>query len=458
MDTKTKDPVTPKRHEIYLDRRYYNIPSGIENRQSVFLNRTPEYLVQEQGWFPYYFRHELEQQSDQQYEQLVKQWLLENKLPVDLFTIETREVYPLYKYNAYMQRWEGHGFSESRLEALTPPVEKTSLLGKVKSKIEHLLSNNETEAEPKGIYLSSYVIASEYKPTHITILHNPNMARHKAEPLYIQGIIQIGKTTYTDVSREYPLELMRFDWLPLIKQYFLDYEKLPYLIAKGVNDSLVKTVSHAFDNLDDLIEAAHEIAELGYLSTPDNRLQVLPDNSPFLAIRCNGASIYLDKHGDVKPYEIEKFNRIQNILAQGEILSSTDPVFDLVISSYKLAFKPLDQLHVIDNPEWRWVQKSLQKPHKTYWVLEAHYSGKVENQAMFWHTPRSDEAPESLAAYLSGMAYVASEKSPSQSCLEHIDQSGNGIQPEEIEVFKTNVENLVKHYLYVLKKHIEQNG
>lgn len=45
MDTKTKDPVTPKRHEIYLDRRYYNIPSAIENKQAVFLNRTPEYLV-----------------------------------------------------------------------------------------------------------------------------------------------------------------------------------------------------------------------------------------------------------------------------------------------------------------------------------------------------------------------------------------------------------------------------
>lgn len=52
MDTKTKDPVTPKRHEIYLDRRYYNIPSAIENKQAVFLDKTPEYLVQEQGWFP----------------------------------------------------------------------------------------------------------------------------------------------------------------------------------------------------------------------------------------------------------------------------------------------------------------------------------------------------------------------------------------------------------------------
>lgn len=49
-------------------------------------------------------------------------------------------------------------------------------------------------------------------------------------------------------------------------------------------------------------------------------------------------------------------------------------------------------------------------------------------------------------------------KSPSQSCLEYFEQSESGIKPEEIEVFKTDVEILVKHYLYVLKRHIQQNG
>lgn len=47
--------IPPKEQDIYWNPREHNIPTSIGGNYYVYMNKTPESLVKNEGWFPYYF-------------------------------------------------------------------------------------------------------------------------------------------------------------------------------------------------------------------------------------------------------------------------------------------------------------------------------------------------------------------------------------------------------------------
>lgn len=435
----------PRDHEIFYNPREYHISISVNDRYGVYMSKTPDHLVEKEGWFPYYF-------DTQMTDQEVLAWLRANNLPADVWHIERRVIYPLIRFSPMQNQWNLDGFTVYRLEEAK--LDKPKLLNTVKCKIKRMLN---PQLDTNSYYLTvTPNLACANEPRIITVLHSPTMIRQELEPKYIRGLIKIAKTTYPEIHRTGQYEIIRFDRLPLVNTYLEDHSQLPHIVTMGVNNEEPKVTSWGTDDIYSLLMEAKQIIDRGYVHSPENPLKKMDSGNPFIAIRFQETIFFLDQEGQPSPEDAKTIERIHVALSQGRMIKLFQLRDDVIWNRINHR-KPLDQIAVPESFDLKWVEvKSESHSIGHYWLLQAHHFGEVTDMAALYHYPKSAQTSERLIAYLMGPAYaVTKEHVLDFSKRYYIENEQLGVQPKEIDYFKAKIEYLVRNCIDELKESLE---
>lgn len=431
----------PRDHEIFYSPDEYQIPISMNDRYGVYMNKTPYHLVEKEGWFPYYFDTHIDDQD-------VLSWLRSHSLPVNVWRISKRIVYPLIRFSPKQNQWNLDGFSVYRPERAEQ--DKSTLLNTVKCKIRSLLNPH----DKNSYYLSvTPNLACANEPRIITVLHSPSMIRRELEPHYIRGLINIAKTTYPEIHRTGRYLTTRFDRLHLINTFFEDHAQLPHIVTLGVNNEEPKVTSWGADDIYSLMSQAKQIIDRGYVHSPENPLKKMANGNPFIAIRYQDTLFFLGQDGQPSPEDAQIIERIHVALSQGR-MSKIFHLRDEVIWNRIRYQKPIDQVTVPEKFTFQWVEvKSSLHSIGHYWLLQAHHNGEVTDMAAFYHYPKSAQTTERLISFLMGPAYsFKNEHVLECSKKYYVKDEQLGIHAKEIESFKLSTEYLVRNCLDDLKE------
>lgn len=451
------------------------------------LYETPESLVKNEGWFPYFFEGVLNAN-------VIEEWLRKNKLPTDLYEIKYREVYPIYQRSAIHEKyWKFLGFNDdyptTPLKKLVIPQKfnlsdtKTKLANLVQSNIELLKGINSSnyylpfykrakenlddliyyktakrhpETEPGFFITDNPLIASTDVPQYITVLHSPSMIRHDfKEPNYLEGIIKFAQARFPDVSQTGTANRNLKDELPLIDRYFIDHAHLPRLFVMEENTSGRRVCSWGNTDLNELLKTAKQIIQQNYVVDATKPLSKLKNGNPYIGIAYHNWKFFLDKEGNINSDDQDSFNRMQHVVSLGNTLIPTrDLSNDVIWNRIKLYQTPCDEVDYPNNYKLKWIEvSSAFLMNGNYWKLQAHHSGEVTDMAVVYRYPNSFKYNyDELIAYCMGPAYIGSGVIPTHIDLIKHTEDRIHFELKDIEQFKVQVEDLVVLNLRKLKE------
>lgn len=413
-----------------------------------FIKKTPESLVENEGWFPYYFSGDVDKHD-------VETWLKNNKLPLDLYDIEHKPVYRNARFDSNEQQWYFDGFSFEQLEPLNIGrvySNNMKLLGVSKDRLNGFL-NIGSESNDYYLSESSYGlwqdIACEIRTSIITILRSPSMVRADIEPMYIQGVIKIAKSANTNLMKNGKFTKNVFDKLPLLKNFLQDHSMLPHLIALEVGSDQLVAVSNGSTNLHELRNLAVDIARQGYVFSPERTLYTLNNGQYFLAIYYQGEAIFIDNNGNVYADKLELFNRVQESLKIGKIHSYYSLMDNVLWNRIRHNGNNPSAFNATESYTLKWVEAhSSQHVYEKYWLLQAHQAGGITDLAAFYRYPCTENTQDRLVGYLMGPAYFISHEKPLDcSQKKYASIEALGIQPKEVEDFQKTMQEMVEQKL-----------